>query len=55
MYGRPMLLGVLIPLVGIGGCVLGIVVDYPGRPVSVRLAMVGVTMPVVGDARSDRG
>ncbi|UWG46876.1 Uncharacterized protein HSRCO_0581 [Halanaeroarchaeum sp. HSR-CO] len=55
MHGRPMRLGLVSTLVGIGGYVLGLVVDYPGRAFSVTLAMVGITLLVIGDDWGDRG
>ena len=49
MVSRPKLLGLVSTLFGLGGYVLGIFVAYPGRAFSLSLAMVGVTLLVIGD------
>ena len=49
MVSRPKLLGLVGTLLGLGGYLLGIVVAYPGRAFSLSIAMVGVTLLVIGD------
>lgn len=44
-----MAVGLLVTVAGIAGYVVGVFVAYPGRAVSVTLAMVGITLLVVGD------
>ena len=49
MVSRPLALGVLGTVLGLGGYVAGLFVAYPGRAFAITLAMVGVTLLVIGD------
>lgn len=49
MPSRPMVVGLVSTVLGIGGYVLGVFVEYPGRAFSVTLAMIGITLLVIGD------
>lgn len=55
MRSRPMLVGLASTVLGVGGYVLGVFVDYPGRAFSVTVAMVGVTLLVIGDDWGESG
>lgn len=49
MPNRPMVAGLVSTVLGIGGYVLGVFVEYPGRAFAVTFAMVGLTLLVIGE------
>lgn len=49
MVGFPRALGLLATVAGLAGYVAGVFVAYPGRAFSLSVAMVGVTLVIIGD------